>query len=203
MHTKRNQFFCTPMWDECTGTPLLLFLGPGINALGYCWFGQRDSTIYFLTRKKEEKKKMDLNLNRKKKSTSRTWLLCLKTGRKWELWREMELKWYYSYQPWKQRPEGVLNFCWTCFFVIPCSWIDTAVAWSSSWASPTYQAAWETSQGEGGRGNPHAMVCAVHCGAQADAACPGQLSACPALLGVTAGEEQLSSVGKASMDNYT
>lgn len=146
---------------------------------------------------------MDLNRNRKKKPTSRTQLLCLKTGRKWELRREMELKWYYSYQPRKQRPEGVLNFWWTCFFVIPCSWIDTAVVWSSSWASPTYQAAWETSQGKGGRGNPHPMTCPVHCGAQADSACPGQLSACPALLRVMAGEEQLSSVGKAGMDNYT
>lgn len=47
------------------------------------------------------------------------------------------------------------------------------------------------------------MTCPVHCGAQADSACQGQLSACPALLGVMAGEEQLSSVGKAGMDNYT
>lgn len=84
------------------------------------------------------------------------------------------------------------------FFVFPWSWIDTAVVWSSSWASPTYQAVWETAQGEGGRGNPPiplSLLCTVRC--------TGQLTPYGALLGVTAGGKQLFSVGKAGLDNCT
>lgn len=125
---------------------------------------------------------MGWNLNKKKESTSRRWCAS----------RQEENESYGGKQSWSDvtptnlgnSPEGVLNFCWTWgFFVTPCSWIDPAVAWSSSWTSPTYQAVWEAAQGEGGRGNPHPIVPAVHCGAQADVGWPGQLSAYTALLG--------------------
>lgn len=34
LHAKRNHFFGTPEWVECTDIPLF-FPGPGENALGY------------------------------------------------------------------------------------------------------------------------------------------------------------------------
>lgn len=199
MHTKRKHFLCTPVWDECTETPLLLFLSPGVNALGYCWFGQRDLTIYFLTGKKKGRKSWTLIWIQKR--TAPAGHGCCAS--RWEENGSYGGRWSWSdITPTNlgNRVQKFLIFVelgfFFGFFLIPCSWIDTAVTWSSSWASLTYQALWETAQGEGGRGNAHSMVPGVHCRAQAGVRCPGQFSACPALLGLTAGEKQLSRLGK-------
>jgi len=63
----------------------------------------------------------------------------------------------------KQFEEFFIFFGFVLF--IPCPWTDRAVPWSCGWASSTQRAVWDTTHGEGGRGDPLPTVAAVQRGA--------------------------------------
>lgn len=152
------------MWDESTETPLLLLLGPGVNALLHHWFGQRDSTIYFLTGKRDKKRWTKIWIGERSPPAEDG---CCAS-------RQEENGSYGRKQSWNDvtptnhgnrvQKEFLIfvELVFFFFFVIPSSWIDTAVAWSSNWASPPYQAVGDCTGRRWGRKSPsHCLYCAL------------------------------------------